>query len=205
MAKIDMKHIVSELQDVAKLYQTYFLGKCFAFIDEDQGFEEVICTKGDFAHLTGVYTNLKDKDLYDKCINKTLQPTEIHFNERFDYKSYKKKMKSLHKVYTLIDGTSNNTRGLYNVIRKKGKFPYAIADFDTTLCFNYKGNMLHPKSIRHEIIRDYSANKRIVLIAEKQDIDALYHKINFGRSKLLEEVSESVKSKFDIEIYKDRV
>ncbi len=200
--EINKDKVIDELKEAAQLYQEYFLNKSFIFIDEIYECTEVFCTKSDFAHLTGVYTKLKDKDFYDLCIKRKIVATQISFNDRFTYKSHKKKMKSFKNLNQLVDGTHNNTRGLYVVSRQKGHFPFAVANLDTTLCFRFNDNKLHPKSLRNEKIRDCQSNRRIILIAEHNNIHGKYKKINFGNKNLLSLLDEDIQEKFDSDLLK---
>lgn len=194
---IDMLKVTTNLTIAAVVYKEYFLNRSFIFVDEEYSCVEVYCEAKDFAHLTGVYTKLDDYNFYKRCEKGKIESTQIGFNDRFTYKSHKKKMEVFKKLNTLVDGTHNNSRGLYNVLRKKGNFPFAVADFDTTLCCSFKNKVLHPKSLRKEKIKDYSANKRIIFIAERNGFLGRYKKINFGSARIINKLPENIQMKFD--------
>ena len=200
---IDMLKVTTDLTIAAVVYKNYFLNRSFIFIDEDENCVEMYCEAKDFAHLTGVYSKLEDHDFYKRCEKGKIEFSQIEFNSRFTYKSHKKKIEVFKKLNTLIDGTHNNSRGLYNVLRKKGNFPFAIADFNTTLCCSYKGKFLHPKSLRKEKIKDYSANKRIIFIGERSGFIGKYNKINFGSSKTINKLPKEIQDKFDSSLLSD--
>lgn len=68
----------------ARNYNKYLVNKVFKIVCDDGTEVNVRFCASDFHHMTGLCSNLKDKDFYEKCIAGTIDAGNIDLNQKYN-------------------------------------------------------------------------------------------------------------------------
>ncbi len=119
--------------------------------------------KENFLHLTGVNTDLKKKDFFDKCLIGTINENDYKFGPYNDRKTVKRKLKQLLNVGNFFDAAIFVQE---NFVKNKIICNIATCDGKCTIGFVDNKVYLRPKTILTNNHLDQ--NKPIYLIKPKK-------------------------------------
>ena len=95
------------LIEQAQIYNERFLNKEYLIHSnkfKNNLFYIIAAKKDNFLHLTGVSTNLKANDFFDKCLNGTLIEDDFYIKDSEQKGSVRRKIKSLPFAFDLFNG-----------------------------------------------------------------------------------------------------
>lgn len=132
------KEDIARLKECAKFYKNNFLGKRFLVVFKDFEYVEILFTKSEFKHLTGISSDLSTKNLFDFCIGKRMKngntryitPDEIYTTDEHPRIFALKKLRVFSEISRLFDEASFVMRDVYE---KKRFYRLGLANFELTL------------------------------------------------------------------------
>lgn len=87
-----------KLMDCAVLYYELLVQKDYLIFSRNFRYQKyyiVSAFEDNFLHLTGVHTNLKAKNFFEKCYQKTLEDGDFEINDKSQKGSVRRKMSVL--------------------------------------------------------------------------------------------------------------
>lgn len=141
--EVSFKTRVKEtLEECAIDYLTNFVEKKYTIYSSrftKNTYYTIDAKKDNYLHLTGVKTNLKPEEFFDKCIDGTLKESDFDVGDKSKKGSIRRKITVLKTAVNLFDGTK-----LISVqetfIKNKVVCSFATSDGSCTLGFILKEN-----------------------------------------------------------------
>lgn len=167
-----VENVRANIFAAVQAYKDYLVGKYYLYIFENNYFEMYYGTEN-FMHLTGVASNLSPNQFYELAKNKTLQNSQIYFNDRYPLRTALKKTKNLANLKNFVNSGYFVVRDLET---ESEIYPYTITDIDRSVLIALK-----EEEIEHEIYIPKSFRVKGNIFG-KADNDKM-HEINFILSK----------------------
>lgn len=141
-----------QILEAAKIYSTELAGKVFLYVYGHEYFEVSFKTDR-FLHLTGVVTNLKAQNFYDRSIARELTVNQFGFNASHPFAKAKKKLPCLIRLPEL---TKDYVCILKNQATMTITYKLSVTNLEFTLGLtenlDYQGNKINdlflPRSLR---------------------------------------------------------
>lgn len=168
----------------AKEYKSNLMSNNFLYVYNGKYFE-VAFYKENFAHLTGVNSNLGAKQFFDKSCTSTITTQQFYFDTEHPLRNAKKKLEKLEQLSNLTkecicvvtDLTTNN----------KVQYKLIITNLEITLRLmndvdkngNLKSNMNIPRSftVKDKVIENSKDGDIVDFIFKKKQKDKIYSEI----------------------------
>ena len=83
--------IRSQIISGARNYKKQLMDKVFLIVCEDGIEYEVRFFRGDYKHLTGIYSNLSDDDFFEYCVSGKVDKGNIDTQQKYDWGTLKKR------------------------------------------------------------------------------------------------------------------
>ena len=97
----DRKAIVAEINQAAKLYRGFLVGKSFMYVFDDR-YIEVIYKAENFKHLTGVDSHLSAKQFFKLASRGKLAASQIDFSNRHPYALCRRKVNHIVQLASFV-------------------------------------------------------------------------------------------------------
>lgn len=193
------ERICREMIGAAKMYKERYVDYEYLICSEAfvQNAYYIIDAKEDnFQHLTGIHSQIKPKDFFDKCYQGTLTADDFDFNKKGqNEKSVKGTVRR--KVKTLPNMMELFTQGLQaeeNFIKNKVECSFAAADGSCTLGFT-ENEKARPRSLIKG--NELSEPKPVDLILRKRVGEAQFDELVIGDKETLQRYKGKIEGLFD--------
>lgn len=182
----------------ARNYKKLLMDKVFLIVCEDGAEYEVRFFKGDYKHLTGVYSNLDD-DFFEYCVNGKIDKGNIDTNQKYDWGTLKKKGRIIQNIHDLLYKDDQKTLLLEALDTNTYVFPLAIKDIANDICVGFVSDIHKARSLRRaKNSTNAKAEKRIIAVLAKNNGDKVYGELVYLSSvKGVYEKNESLIDKMD--------
>ena len=182
----DRKSDIYKLKLCAKIYKEKLLGRRFLVIFDNCNYFEVLFTKSEFKHLTGISSDLGAANFYELCIGKKTKGKKIQYISPEDiYTTIEhprifalKKFKVFEDIYKLF---SNSSYVLNDISENKRFYKLGLANFYLTLFLDDKNNFENtyiPISLKSEShLKNASDFDSIKFVFEKTNPYLKYSKL----------------------------
>lgn len=142
----DRKAIVAEINQAAKLYRGFLVGKSFMYVFDDR-YIEVIYKAENFKHLTGVDSHLSAKQFFKLASRGKLAASQIDFSNRHPYALCRRKV---NHIVQLASFATSACFMLEDISTKSQCYKFGTTDLNFSLLMNYRGGCYIAESLRDE-------------------------------------------------------
>lgn len=191
--------IRSQIISGARNYKKLLMDKVFLIVCEDGTEYEVRFFKGDYKHLTGIYSNLDDKEFFEYCVNGKIDKGNIDTNQKYDWSTLKKKGRIVQNIQDILYKDNQKTLLLEALDTNTYVFPIAIKDIANDICIGFVSDIHKARSLRRaKNSNNAKVEKRIVAVLAKYNGAASYGELVYLSSiKGVYEKNESLIDKMD--------
>lgn len=182
------------------------MDKVFLIVCEDGIEYEVRFFKGDYKHLTGIYSNLSDDDFFEYCVSCKIDKGNIDTQQKYDWGTLKKKGRIIQNIHELLYKDDQKTLLLEALYTNTYAFPVAIKDIANDICVGFVSNIHKARSLRRaKNSTNAKAEKRIIAVLAKKNGENVYGELVYLSSirgvyekneALLEKMDDSVMMRF---------
>ena len=128
----DRKAIVAEINQAAKLYRGFLVGKSFMYVFDDR-YIEVIYKAENFKHLTGVDSHLSAKQFFKLASRGKLAASQIDFSNRHPYALSRRKV---NHIVQLASFATSACFMLEDISTKSQCYKFGTTDLNFSLLMN---------------------------------------------------------------------
>ena len=147
----------------ADKYNKFLMNKVFLVICEDGSLHNVRFFAKDFQHLTGIHSDLSQKDFFEKALNKTLTVDNILEQQKYDGYTLKYKTNIIENIEKNIYGDSSESLFMLNLHTKTFDYPVAIRNSGLKGCVGFKQTNHRARTIR-KYANSNNADKELKII-----------------------------------------
>ena len=172
----DRKAIVAEINQAAKLYRGFLVGKSFMYVFDDR-YIEVIYKAENFKHLTGVDSHLSAKQFFKLASRGKLAASQIDFSNRHPYALCRRKV---NHIVQLASFATSACFMLEDISIKSQCYKFGTTDLNFSLLMNYRGGCYIAESLRDEDCFSKAHDVHLVThIFSRQNDKKLYDSLLF--------------------------
>ncbi len=190
----------------ARNYHKYLVNKVFKLVCEDGTEVDIRFYISDFKHMTGLYSNLDDRNFYQKCFSGTIGIGNIDVRQKYNWNTLRIKGDYIEKIHELLYKDGKETLLLESLITNTYVFPYTVINNSNNMCVGFVSNMNKARSLRKASSSVNSLSKKsIIAIFAKSPgsvkYDELVYILNLlnvykKNEMLLNQLSNSLQIKF---------
>ena len=198
----DRKIVVREINEAAKLYKKYLVGKRFMYVFDNR-YIEVLFKAENFRHLTGVDTHLSAKSFYSYATRGILEASQIRFTVSHPYDLCVRKIKHISNIATMA---ASECFMLEEIKTDTMSYKFGTTDLNFTLCLNKEtngeGDSFVVQSLRDEDCFSKSESAYIVthIFSCKTDEKKYKDLLFIDKSASIDDLPESIKEKLIISL-----
>ena len=147
----------------ADKYNKFLMNKVFLVICEDGSLHNVRFFAKDFQHLTGILSDLSQKDFFQKSLDKTLTVDNILEEQKYDGYTLKYKTNIIENIERIIYGDSSESLFMLNLHTRTFDYPVAIRNSGLKGCVGFKQASHRARTIR-KYANSGNADKELKII-----------------------------------------
>lgn len=168
----------------AQNFEKYLNGKCFKIICKDGMQTEIHFFQDDFKHLTGIESNLSERDFYLKCKQGLISTGNIRTDQKYDWSTLRGKANRIECIHELLYQNAEKTLLLNGLITHTYVFPVAIRNDVLNSCIGFVGNINKARSLRKAgTSRNTAVEKEIVAIWGRAEGSSAYDECVYIKSE----------------------
>ena len=165
-------------------FEKYLNGKSFKIICEDKSETIVRFFKGDFKHLTGIDSDLNEKEFYEKCLQSHIEIGNIFNEQKYDWSTLKGKSNRIENIHKLLYEDAEKTLLLNQLKVNTTVFPVAIRNDNMKTCVGFAGNVHKARSLRKSnSSKNAEREKVIVAIYGRKNEETDFSEIVYEKLK----------------------
>ncbi|MGN0006350.1 MAG: PBECR4 domain-containing protein [Candidatus Gastranaerophilaceae bacterium] len=162
----------------ANKYSSYLIGKDFLILSDNYSVFTISFTIERFKHLTGITTNLSERNFYSKCRNGTLLFSDIETNQHYDFNTLKKKCKALSNIDKFLYADAKDTLIINNLRTNTRSYKLTINNLSQKICICFHDVVNIGWSLRTSVNFDNcSDTKKVIAIFSKNKNCSKYSNI----------------------------
>lgn len=167
----------------ARCYSHYLLNKEFLVVCEDGDRSVVRFWRKNYAHLTGLLSNLNANDFFANCFRGTISYGNINSVQKYDFRTLCHKVDFLSHIHTLMYTDVQNSLFLYRLHTQSCEFPVGIRNPNMNVGVGFSGDLHCVSTVRRfSSSRTFDSEKRIIAIFAKYVPDNLFSELVYVSS-----------------------
>ena len=147
----------------ARNYHKYLVNKVFKLVCEDGTEVDIRFYISDFKHMTGLYSNLDDRNFYQKCFSGTIGIGNIDVRQKYNWNTLRIKGDYIEKIHELLYKDGKKTLLLESLITNTYVFPYTVINNSNNMCVGFVSNMNKARSLRKASSSVNSLSKKSII------------------------------------------